>query len=81
MGASKRFAEMIVLDAAHRTGSAYLRGAVLVMFWAAEVALYPYSNDRLLGWTDHNYHPDMKRYFIDDPWGCYILVLQAAGMK
>jgi FlaA1/EpsC-like NDP-sugar epimerase len=80
MGASKRFAEMIVLDAAHRTGSAYCvvrfgnvlgsRGSVVPLFKRQIARGGPITIT----------HPDMKRYFMTIPEAVY-LVLQAAGMS
>jgi len=80
MGASKRFAEMIVLDAAHRTGKAYCvvrfgnvlgsRGSVVPLF----------KRQIARGGTITITHPDMKRYFMTIPEAVY-LVLQAAGMS
>jgi FlaA1/EpsC-like NDP-sugar epimerase len=80
MGASKRFAEMIVLDAAHRTGNAYCvvrfgnvlgsRGSVVPLFKRQIAKGGPVTIT----------HPDMKRYFMTIPEAVY-LVLQAAGMS
>jgi FlaA1/EpsC-like NDP-sugar epimerase len=80
MGASKRLAEMIVLDAAHRTGKAYCvvrfgnvlgsRGSVVPLFKRQIARGGPVTIT----------HPDMKRYFMTIPEAVY-LVLQAAGMS
>jgi FlaA1/EpsC-like NDP-sugar epimerase len=80
MGASKRFAEMIVLDAAHRTNHAYCvvrfgnvlgsRGSVVPLFKRQIAKGGPITIT----------HPDMKRYFMTIPEAVY-LVLQAAGMS
>ena len=80
MGASKRFAEMIVLDAAHRTGNPYCvvrfgnvlgsRGSVVPLFKRQIARGGPITIT----------HPDMKRYFMTIPEAVY-LVLQAAGMS
>ena len=80
MGATKRFSEMIVLDAALRTGNAYSvvrfgnvlgsRGSVVPLF------KHQISKGGPLTIT----HPDMKRYFMTIPEAVY-LVLQAAGMS
>ncbi|MHC1740782.1 MAG: polysaccharide biosynthesis protein [Anaerolineaceae bacterium] len=80
MGASKRFAEMVVLDAAHHTGSAYCvvrfgnvlgsRGSVVPLFKRQIARGGPVTIT----------HPDMQRYFMTIPEAVY-LVLQAAGMS
>ena len=80
MGATKRFSEMIVLDAAQRTGNAYAvvrfgnvlgsRGSVVPLF----------KHQIAKGGPVTITHPDMKRYFMTIPEAVY-LVLQAAGMS
>ncbi len=78
-GATKRLAEMIVLDAAHRTRRAYSvvrfgnvlgsRGSVVPLFKRMIVAGGPLTIT----------HPDMERYFMTIPEAVH-LVLQAASM-
>jgi FlaA1/EpsC-like NDP-sugar epimerase len=78
-GATKRLAEMIVLDAARRTGAVYSvvrfgnvlgsRGSVIPLFKRQIAAGGPVKIT----------HPDMERYFMTIPEAVH-LVLQAASM-
>ncbi len=78
-GATKRLAEMIVLDSTHRTGSSYSvvrfgnvlgsRGSVIPLFKRQIAAGGPVLIT----------HPDMERYFMTIPEAVH-LVLQAASM-
>ena len=79
MGAAKRMAELIVLDAAHRSGLSYSvvrfgnvlgsRGSVIPRF----------KHQIARGGPVTITHPDMKRYFMTIPEAVH-LVLQASAM-
>ncbi len=78
-GATKRLSEMIVLDAAHRTGRAFTvvrfgnvlgsRGSIIPIF----------KRQILNGGPITITHPDMRRFFMTIPEAVH-LVLQAAAM-
>jgi FlaA1/EpsC-like NDP-sugar epimerase len=79
MGATKRLAELLVLEAAHRSGKAYSvvrfgnvlgsRGSVIPLFKRQIASGGPVTIT----------HPDMERYFMTIPEAVH-LVLQAAAM-
>jgi FlaA1/EpsC-like NDP-sugar epimerase len=79
MGATKRFSEMIVLDAAKQAGREYsvVRFGNVLGSRGSVVPLFKHQIAR--GGPVTITHPDMKRYFMTIPEAVY-LVLQAAAM-
>jgi len=79
MGATKRMAEMIVLDAAHRNGRAYsvVRFGNVLGSRGSVVPLFKQQIAR--GGPVTVTHPDMYRYFMTIPEAVH-LVMQSAAM-
>jgi FlaA1/EpsC-like NDP-sugar epimerase len=79
MGASKRIAEMIVREAAQRTGRAFVAvrfGNVL----GSRGSVVPIFNEQIQrGGPLRITHPDMKRFFMTIPEAVH-LVMQAGGL-
>ncbi len=80
MGATKRIAEMLVLDAALRSGKAYSVSCGLAMCLGSRGSVVPLFKRQIArGGPVTVTHPDMKRYFMTIPEAVY-LVLQAATL-
>ena len=78
-GATKRLAELIVLDAAHRTGQAFsvVRFGNVLGSRGSVIPIFKRQIDR--GGPVTITHPDMERYFMTIPEAVH-LVLQASAM-
>ena len=79
MGATKRIAEMIVLDAAHRTGRAFSVVRFGNVLGSRGSVVPKFKRQIAHGGPLTIYHPDMKRYFMTIPEAVH-LVLQASAM-
>jgi FlaA1/EpsC-like NDP-sugar epimerase len=79
MGATKRLAEMIVLDAAHRTGRAFSVVRFGNVLGSRGSVVPTFKRQIAHGGPITITHPDMKRYFMTIPEAVY-LVLQASAM-
>jgi len=79
MGATKRIAEMIVLDAAHRTGRAFSVVRFGNVLGSRGSVVPKFKRQIAHGGPITIYHPDMKRYFMTIPEAVH-LVLQASAM-
>lgn len=78
-GATKRLAELIVMDAAHRTGQAFsvVRFGNVLGSRGSVIPIFKRQIDR--GGPVTITHPDMERYFMTIPEAVH-LVLQASAM-
>jgi len=79
MGATKRIAEMIVLDAAQRTGRAYSAVRFGNVLGSRGSVVPRFKRQIAMGGPVTVTHPDMKRYFMTIPEAVH-LVLQTAAM-
>jgi len=79
MGATKRIAEMIVLDAAHRTGRAFSVVRFGNVLGSRGSVVPKFKRQIAHGGPVTITHPDMKRYFMTIPEAVH-LVLQASAM-
>jgi FlaA1/EpsC-like NDP-sugar epimerase len=79
MGATKRIAEMIVLEAAHRSGHAYSVVRFGNVLGSRGSVVPNFKRQIAHGGPVTITHPDMKRYFMTIPEAVH-LVLQTAAM-
>ncbi|MBN2385475.1 MAG: polysaccharide biosynthesis protein [Anaerolineales bacterium] len=79
MGATKRLAEMIVLDAAHHSGRAYSTVRFGNVLGSRGSVVPRFKRQIARGGPLTVTHPEMKRYFMTIPEAVH-LVLQAAAM-
>ncbi len=79
MGATKRFAEMVVLDAAQRNGLSYSVVRFGNVLGSRGSVVQTFKNQITRGGPVTVTHPDMHRYFMTIPEAVH-LVLQAASM-
>jgi len=80
MGATKRLAEMLVLDAARRSGRAYAVVRFGNVLGSRGSVVPKFKRQIARGGPITITHPDMERFFMTIPEAVY-LVLQAAGLS
>ncbi|HQN44478.1 MAG TPA: nucleoside-diphosphate sugar epimerase/dehydratase [Anaerolineaceae bacterium] len=80
MGATKRLAEMLVLDAARRTGKPFSVVRFGNVLGSRGSVVPKFKRQIARGGPVTITHPDMERFFMTIPEAVY-LVLQAAGMS